>query len=232
MRRAGKHKHLVLFLITVLMLALQPLVPQHLAGVVLHDVLTALIVVVAVLVVFEQRTPRLAALLGGGAIVASYAGAHLLGGNLRLAAATVYHALVAAFLGLAIVAIVRQVFRQKVIGGDAVLGSGVGYLLAGIAWGNLYALIDGLHPGSYSVSPGLSWQLANRNTRRFLFNYFSFCTLTSVGYGDVTPTSPTASWLACLEAVFGQFYIAVVVAQLVGMKLAQAVRTDEPMEKK
>jgi len=48
-------------------------------------------------------------------------------------------------------------------------------------------------------------------------------TLTTVGYGDITPARPPATALAMLEAIFGQFYIAVVVAELVGLRLAQAV---------
>ena len=61
-----------------------------------------------------------------------------------------------------------------------------------------------------------------------MFNYFSLVTLTTMGYGDVTPVRPPATALATLEAVFGQFYIAVVVAQLVGLRLAQAFGPKGP----
>ena len=53
-----------------------------------------------------------------------------------------------------------------------------------------------------------------------MFNYFSIVTLTTMGYGDITPARAPATVLAMLEAVFGQFYIAVVVAQLVGARMA------------
>jgi hypothetical protein len=61
-----------------------------------------------------------------------------------------------------------------------------------------------------------------------LFSYFSVVTLTTMGYGDITPLRPPADVLAMLEAIFGQFYIAVVVAQMVGLRLAQAVTPGKP----
>ena len=60
-----------------------------------------------------------------------------------------------------------------------------------------------------------------------MFNYFSLVTLTTMGYGDVTPARAPATMLATLEAVFGQFYIAVLVAQLVGLRLAQALQPGD-----
>jgi hypothetical protein len=51
-------------------------------------------------------------------------------------------------------------------------------------------------------------------------------TLTTLGYGDVTPIGPLALSLSWLEVIFGQFYLAVVVAQLVGLRLAQTIKTN------
>ena len=67
--------------------------------------------------------------------------------------------------------------------------------------------------------------------RHALFNFFSFATLTSLGYNDITPVTPLANTLTWLEVIFGQFYMAVVVAQLVGMRLAQAVQPGGPASK-
>jgi hypothetical protein len=53
-----------------------------------------------------------------------------------------------------------------------------------------------------------------------LFNHLSFVTLTTLGYGDITPISALACGLTWIEAIFGQFYVAVYVGQLVGMRLA------------
>ena len=69
--------------------------------------------------------------------------------------------------------------------------------------------------------------LANWYERESLFTYFSLSTLTTIGYGDVTPVAPAARSAAVLQGVFGQFYLAVVVAQLVGSKLAEARARDD-----
>ena len=61
----------------------------------------------------------------------------------------------------------------------------------------------------------------------FAFLYFSFVTITTLGYGDVLPLSPTAQTVAWIEAVFGQLYIAIVVARLVGLQIAHS-RSPEP----
>jgi len=64
-------------------------------------------------------------------------------------------------------------------------------------------------------------QLRDDGYRRFLFSYYSFITLTTVGYGDIAPGSTAARSLACLEAAVGQLYIVVVMAELIGLKISQ-----------
>jgi hypothetical protein len=66
-----------------------------------------------------------------------------------------------------------------------------------------------------------------------LFTYYSFVTLTTVGYGDIVPVSALARWLVWLEAVAGQFYMAVFVARLIGLQSSVSTPTattvvDEP----
>lgn len=85
----------------------------------------------------------------------------------------------------------------------------------------LLLLVCGLIADSFAVSPDLAGQFADPRGRTCLFLYFSLATITSVGYGDIAPLRGPMTAIAMLETVFGQFYIAVVVAQLVGMRLAQ-----------
>ena len=85
--------------------------------------------------------------------------------------------------------------------------------------------------GGGDVQPEIAWQLQERHLRHALFNFFSFATLTSLGYNDITPVTPLANTLTWLEVIFGQFYMAVVVAQLVGMRLAQAITPGGPESK-
>ena len=124
--------------------------------------------------------------------------------------------------------ILRRIFERKVVGGDDVLGAICGYLLAGIAWGSLYLLVELLVPGSFSVHQAIAGQLGGWYSRQSLFDYYSLMTLTTIGYGDITPIRPPATSLTWIEAMFGQFYIAVIVAQLVGLRLAEALQPPDP----
>ena len=88
------------------------------------------------------------------------------------------------------------------------------YFLAGVAWAFLYAITDTLAPGSFTYPAAVD--VANRRMPQLI--YFSLVTLTTLGYGDVAPVSPFAQTAAALEAIFGQAYLAVLVARLVGMR--------------
>ena len=108
------------------------------------------------------------------------------------------------------------------------LGAVCGYLLAAVAWSSLFLLIGMFSPGSFSVGPGFGVPLDTWYGRLAVLRYVSLGSLTSVGAGAVVPVRPPATILTTFEAVFGQFYIAVVVAQLVGARLSQALQRTIP----
>ena len=88
------------------------------------------------------------------------------------------------------------------------------YLMLGLMWTLAYWLVDQLTPGgAFSFNTALGGQSMNG------FNgiYFSFITLSTVGYGDITPVSRVARWLAALEAMTGLLYVAVLIARLVSL---------------
>jgi hypothetical protein len=142
--------------------------------------------------------------------------------------AIVFHGLATVFLAFAVAVILKRIFQRQAIRTDDVIGALYGYLLAAIAWGNAYALVYVLWPESFHITDVVAWRLDDWHLRRFLFNYFSIMTLTTMGYGDITPAGAPVYSLVWLESVFGQFYFAVVVAQLVGLKLAQAIQRGRP----
>jgi len=186
----------------------------------LFDFLVAVLVLVTFLVVFENRRQRvIGLLLGAPGLLANWAH-NFLDGRALIASEVLHEAFMCAFIAFAAATILRGIFQRKSVDSDAVVGAVCGYVLAGGAFGNLYALVELLSPGSFSVGTAIAGQLSNWHTRRFLFGYFSLVTLPSMGYGEVTPIAPVAVSLTWIEAVFGQFYLAVVVAQLVGMRMA------------
>jgi hypothetical protein len=222
-----EHKYLVLFLTLVTMLGLQPLARGFVAGLILFDVLGSIVLIIVFLVIFEGRTQRSIALVGTVTAIASNWAAHLVPEDTRHHALLVHHALAALFLGAGVFLILRSIFEKKAIRTDDVIGGLCGYLLAGAVWSSLYQVLEGAVPGSFTAEARIASDLAQQNPRRFLFNVFSFMTLSSLGTNQMSPVTPLASWLVCLEPIFGQFYVAVVVAQMVGLKLAQPTNRSD-----
>jgi hypothetical protein len=175
------------------------------------------------LVIFEQRWERWLAFLLVIPVLASGI-AHVILSDWARVAAIVYHCFAFVFLSFAVAVILTRIFRQETIRIDAVVGALCGYLLAAVAWANIYGLVYLFQPGAFRIADSITPQLIDWNLQRFFFSYFSVTTLTSLGYGDITPVGTLALSLSWLEVVFGQFYIAVVVAQLVGLKLAESIR--------
>jgi hypothetical protein len=139
----------------------------------------------------------------------------------------VYHAASLLLLGFATIVILRNIFEQHVVRYDDVLGAVCGYLLAAGAWSNIFSLIETFVPGSFSVGSGFGAELDTWHGTIAVMNYVSLGSLTSVGSGAVVPVRPPVTMLTTLEAVFGQFYIAIVVAQLVGARLSHAIERDK-----
>jgi hypothetical protein len=221
------HRHLILLVGVVAIQIVQPLlVHDSVVHRVLYDAAFGAVTLLVSFAIFLPRWERwLALALIFPAVVANVAHYALPEGSQALAA-TVYHFSAAAFLAFAVAVILRDILRKRAISGDDVLGAIAGWVLMGLIWGHFFALTDRLVPDSFSVSAAIAGQLGEWHSRRALFDYFSFTTLTSLGYGDITPTRAPAYTLAWLEVMFGAFYMAVIVAQLVGIKLAQAVGSD------
>ena len=91
------------------------------------------------------------------------------------------------------------------------------YLLLGVLWATGYAAVNRLDPGSFAGLPESGSQDLG-----FVWTYYSFVTLTTLGYGDIQPVSATARVLAFSQAIVGVFYMATLVAMLVGAYSAEA----------
>jgi hypothetical protein len=87
------------------------------------------------------------------------------------------------------------------------------YLLFGLAWANAYLIVMQLNPHSFQSTVGLSSSSATE------WYYYSYVTLTTLGYGEITPLTRIARVMAVGEAVTGQLYLAVLIARLIGMEI-------------
>jgi hypothetical protein len=115
--------------------------------------------------------------------------------------------------------IVRLVLRQERVTGDTLFGALAAYLAAAVLFAMIYTLIARTSPGAFEPpQPVLDGQSD--------LYYFSFVTITSLGYGDVSPTSDLTRILAPLEAVLGAILLAALVGRIVGLLVAQTSETE------
>ena len=111
----------------------------------------------------------------------------------------------------------RQVIFSGVIDGNKVVGAICIYILIGLIWAFGYLIVEEVFPGSFSgLKEGIPWQYNLK-----ALTYYSMVTLTTLGYGDIAPLMPMARFLAFMEAITGVFYTTILVASLIGMRLAQ-----------
>jgi hypothetical protein len=175
-------------------------------------------------VVFRARGRRaIGLLIGVPALSALWAG-HVAPDLPRVPLSVAAHVLSILFLGLTTAIILRTVVQLRDVTTDAVAGALCGYLLVGVIFGHGYSLVQLFVPGSFQGGEFATGQL-DPGQERMTLTYFSFVTLTTVGYGDVTPVTGVARGLAIVEAIVGQFYLAVLIADLIGKRVAQALAT-------
>jgi voltage-gated potassium channel Kch len=106
-----------------------------------------------------------------------------------------------------------RVMRDGPITVHHIVGAVAIYLLIGIAFGEATRAMGLIDPEAYASASGRGFERAD-------LYYFSFVTLTTVGYGDITPVHPFARSLAILEALTGQLFPAILIARLVSQELA------------
>ena len=110
---------------------------------------------------------------------------------------------------------VRQVLFTGSITSNDIVGAICIYMLLGLIWAILYLLLAQTTPDAFNGLPQAPW-LDNFAAAV----YFSFVTITTLGYGDISPALPVARFLVIMEAIVGVFYMAILVASLVGVRMS------------
>lgn len=129
-----------------------------------------------------------------------------------------------AFLAYLIYRVMNDVLWGRRPTRERIMGAIVAYLLIGLLWSLIYGFIEFLDPGSFSIPNDMLARMAARphDIPISIFGYFSFVTLATLGYGDVTPIGAAARTFSSFEAVVGQLYIAITIARLVGLGVAES----------
>ncbi len=126
------------------------------------------------------------------------------------------------------IAILQEVLKARRVTIHTISGSMSVYLLAALLWGVGYTVIELIWPGSFTAPlSGVGGAGATVSQTFADLFFFSVVTITTAGYGDVTPISPQARSLTSLELIIGQIFLAILVAWLVGMFIAHSMIENE-----
>ena len=133
------------------------------------------------------------------------------------------------FLLYVVLIVLRGIFTHNLVNVNTICASICVYFLLGVMWALAYSLLEFAQPHSFRLSTATE---ANALTIRssdaqFEFAlYYSIVTMTTLGYGDIVPASPTSRMLAALQALTGQLYLVVLVARRVGLHIAHSASVN------
>jgi voltage-gated potassium channel len=128
-------------------------------------------------------------------------------------------------------AILAAILRNSQVSLETLKASVCVYLLLGLIWVYIYALIDLAVPGSFQIRRFVEEEQFGHLVVSEAFPtllYFSYCTMTTLGFGDILPLSAPAQTFSYLEAIVGQIYLTVLIARLVGMHITQSSGEGPP----
>lgn len=125
------------------------------------------------------------------------------------------------FTGFVVVHMLRFILSVEAVDSETLCAAVATFLMLGMLWGFAYKLTSSALPHSFVSAEGAPRQLLNT----FDAFYFSYSTLTTLGYGDITPFTPVARMLAIFEAMTGMLYVAILIARLVAIHSSAQGRT-------
>jgi hypothetical protein len=132
------------------------------------------------------------------------------------------------FLAVTVIALVSRLFIVKSVTLDTISAAICAYLLMGVAFAYAFAVVELQNPGAFSAT---LFQKPSSNIAPLMaslhnFIYYSFVCLTTTGFGDIAPISGGARTLSVMESVFGQLYVAILIARLVSLEVAQSMMKE------
>jgi voltage-gated potassium channel len=132
------------------------------------------------------------------------------------------------FLAVTVIALITRLFIVKTVTLDTISAAICAYLLTGVAFAYAFAVVELQNPASFSATlfQKQSSNIAPLMASLHNFIYYSFVCLTTTGFGDIAPISEGARSLSVLESVFGQLYVAILIARLVSLQVAQSMMKE------
>jgi hypothetical protein len=210
------------------MIIIRPFFLEHTFGKIVLDAILVLIFLSCVNAIKEKRGIRYITLSLFVIVSAIKVLTHLnrnLAENVVLL--TIMHSLTIVFLVIIVILVLSYVLKSGKVTRDRIAAAICVYLLLGTIWAQAYILMEMIQPGSFASSSAPSSTETYSDALRFDSFYFSFVTLTTLGYGDITPKHPVARAFTVLEAIIGPLYLAILIARLVGLHISQQDKKEE-----
>ena len=123
------------------------------------------------------------------------------------------------FFAYTAVILLSHILKTQEITLDTISGAISVYFLIGFVWAYAYSTLETFQPGSFKIAVNMVKGIQS-------FSYYSFVTLTTLGYGDITPLSGPARSLSVLEAIVGQLFLAVLIGRLVGIYVSRSTERE------
>ena len=211
-------RFLFLLISITLMFTLRPFLEGFIGIGILVDIFATLILLSGVYAASSNKHVfRIALLIAFPALIAHWSNYFVKISSLFLAS-KIFGGFFYAFL---VVVILNYLFKEKQITTDVIAGAICAYFLIGLMWSSIFAILEFAQPGSFDIPQSLRAESSS-------FAYYSYVTLTTLGYGDITPITTQAASFSLLEAMTGQIYLATLVARLVSINILQSMEKESP----
>lgn len=213
-------KFRVLLVALLALMMIYPLIADDSLARLCYSTAWSIVQIVTIYAISDIRWQRRVGLCLGLPLLVGVWGRHFVSDQLGEMYEVGLYGVSVVFFAVVAAMVMRHLVTREVTA-DNVAGAVCAYLLLGMGAGLFYTVIETLYPHSFQASGELAKELTDPALRRSALTYFSFVTLTTAGYGDLTPATPLTRTLVSLEAVLGQFYLAILVAGLVGIRVSR-----------
>lgn len=204
-------RYRLLLIASIVLLLIYPYFNRSVVSELLLDLVLSLVLIASLLSVVERRHRRL---LGWALLVPGVVGTWWPVGGLHPLPHLIGLLFTATFIFYVTTSIFVDVFSRDDVTKDTLQGAVCIYILIGLAWSVVYVFLETLVPRSFNLPGDTSLDYGGLTAH---FIYFSYTTLTTTGYGDITPATDVARSLVVIEHGVGVLYIAIMMARLVGM---------------
>jgi hypothetical protein len=224
-------RFLILLILLGLVVVVHPVAMKGGPAYALFRFLVTAVFVAALWVVFRTRVARAVALVLGVPVIAAHWANESLPGLSMHWASFGFNLLAAALLAYAVAVVLQEVYFEKHFSREAIYGAICGYLLIGTAFGHMFYCADWLAPVDFSLARRQSIQSYDERSKQALFTYFSFAALTGRSDSDLASRAAAGRSLVLLEAILGQFYVVVVISELIALRMSHVVRDGPPTDR-